>query len=58
MFGGQTSHSFVFGYVNDGVYRTKKVNLPEMIVDRPEKRNIEDYKDLIIRGSGKVELQT
>ena len=29
-----------------------------MIVDRPEKRNIEDYKDLIIRGSGKVELQT
>ena len=58
MFGGQTSHSFVFGYVNDGVYRAKKVNLPEMIIDRPEKRNIEDYRNLIIRRSGKVELQT
>ena len=56
--GGESNHSFLFGCVKNGVYRVTKVNLPEMIIDRPERRNIEDYKNLTIRGSGKVELQT
>jgi len=59
MFGGETSHSFLFGEIKDGVYRVTKVNLPEMIIDRPEKRNIEDYKNLLIKGSKKIEeIQT
>ena len=59
MFGGETSHSFLFGEIKDGVYRVTKVNLPEMIIDRPEKRNIEDYKNLLIKGSKEIEeIQT
>ena len=59
MFGGETSHSFLFGEIKNDVYRVIKVSLPEMVLDRPEKRNIEDYKNLLIKGSKEIEeIQT
>jgi len=59
MFGNHTSHSFLFGRLTDESFSVVKVNLPEFTIDRPEKRDVEQYKELLIRGTGKIEeLQT
>ena len=50
LYGSETQHSFIIGTLDNNKLTARKWNLPELIPDPPEQRDLERYKEILIRG--------
>jgi len=57
MFGDETIHSFVVGRLNDGKLLTRRWNMPEVIPESIEERNIGESLEFLITKKGALDEQ-
>ena len=54
MFSGGTNHSFKIGYLNDGRLRVRKWNLPAILPEAFEDRDLKDSGEMLIYKKGSL----